>query len=582
MPRKKTQAERRAFRARLKKLLLVGGLLLVCAGVLIGFWLLSEMGPRTVDYSELQGTRDVPESTLKLRGESREKEARFEEILALRDPTEEDLKILKAAIRLQREYIDALPDYSASANERLESLRSRYQNFAAKDMAERSQALEREAGELAEGSDFSDARTKYQEALTLQKRINERYPKSEARDLSRVTRLQREIRRLKAIPLARESRRLESEGKSLAEKGEWEAAEAKLREAIELQETINRKYQGTPQSSGSRLETLKVDLVAARSGEKHETIQGLAERAEKLRENGENLEAANLWQEATRLQKELNDAHRESPHASAERLAKFRRKSQTARSFELGRDIERQHERLRKLLARRKTYEAAELITDLRHDIRQMAEAYPRSSLNDKDLQVKLRYLNLVQGDLGFIQDRIYDALLAIPEIDDWKMLRTEVTQALYSLIMGTNPSRNRGDVKPVDSVSWEESQEFAERLSWILGKPVRLPTENEFRQALGRLRYLEIEKYAWAVANSDGKTHPVGEKKAFESGFHDLLGNVSEWLESVDKFEDEDAKHIGGHAQDTVETIFTVPVRETARNERSRMIGFRVAVNTG
>lgn len=154
-----------------------------------------------------------------------------------------------------------------------------------------------------------------------------------------------------------------------------------------------------------------------------------------------------------------------------------------------------------------------------------------------------------------------------------------EVPQALYSLMMGTNPSRNLGDTLPVDSVSWLEAKQFCERLSWILGKPVRLPTENEFRASLGPLRYLKLEEYAWSLADTEGVTQPIGKKSPFSSGCFDLLGNVSEWLESIDRFETEDAQHIGGHALDRIETIFTVPLREAPREERNRMTGFRVVV---
>jgi hypothetical protein len=43
-----------------------------------------------------------------------------------------------------------------------------------------------------------------------------------------------------------------------------------------------------------------------------------------------------------------------------------------------------------------------------------------------------------------------------------------------------------------------------------------------------------------------------------------------------MDSFDTEDAKHIGGHAQDQLEAIFTVPLREAPREERNRMTGFR------
>ena len=65
---------------------------------------------------------------------------------------------------------------------------------------------------------------------------------------------------------------------------------------------------------------------------------------------------------------------------------------------------------------------------------------------------MKVRYLNLVQNEIAFIQDRIYKTLLPIPEEKEWQMLRTEVPQGLYELLMGTNPSRNIGGANPVDS----------------------------------------------------------------------------------------------------------------------------------
>jgi Uncharacterized conserved protein len=324
------------------------------------------------------------------------------------------------------------------------------------------------------------------------------------------------------------------------------------------------------------LENLKVKLIRIRSGQNYLEIQRIVELADKRRAASEMLEAASLYDEAVRLQKVLNKDFPESPYSSAEQVSEFQRKSQTAQSFELGIEIEQNHDLLRRLLAERRTYEAAEVIVNLQRAIRQMQEAFPKSSLNDEELQIKIRYLSLLQSDLGFVQDRVYESVTAIPEVEGWQMLNTEVTQALYSLIMGTNPSRNLGDQNPVDSVSWTEAKRFCNRLSWIMGHEVRLPTENEFRMALGRLRYVVLEDHVWSVGDSGGVAHKVGEKEPFASGFYDLLGNVSEWLESKDRFEVEDAQHIGGHAQDRLEAIFTVPLREAPRGERNRMIGFR------
>ena len=210
-----------------------------------------------------------------------------------------------------------------------------------------------------------------------------------------------------------------------------------------------------------------------------------------------------------------------------------------------------------------------------------LKEAFPRSYLNDKELESKFLVIDMGQNKLDLIQDRVYDALLPIPEGAGWKVLRTEVPQALYFEVMGLNPSRNRGDVKPVDSVSWKDAKNFCKRLSWFMGRPIRLPTEIEFRLILGPLRYVVLEDHVWSVSDTQGEVQPIGSKKPFGSGAFDLLGNISEWIEPVDQVETEDARHIGGHAQDSLEEIFSVPIRDALKSERNRMTGFRFVVQT-
>jgi len=87
------------------------------------------------------------------------------------------------------------------------------------------------------------------------------------------------------------------------------------------------------------------------------------------------------------------------------------------------------------------------------------------------------------------------------------------------------------------------------------------------------------LEDHVWSVSDAASVPQAVGTKEPFASGFYDLLGNVSEWLESINRFETEDARHIGGHAQDRIESIFTVPIREAPRGERNRLTGFRIAI---
>ena len=563
----------------LKKFLLVGSIITCAALVLGGFWLLSKMGPRDVDYREIAVVGDVTEELLELKEQSIELEAEFDELVSLREPGPEEIELIRKARDLQKAYVDGTKGMDGGAAKRLRELTVRYENNAAAKLLERSLQMEKEAQAFAESKDYEAAGAKYQQAFALQDEVNQNFSNSSAYNAGRAAALRRQAIFLTAEPLFQASVKLAAEADVFIAQQDWAQAEAKLVQAIALQDQLNREFRGTNQASVARLEGLRVQLVGIRSGQSHVEVQELATQAAARKAEGKQMEAARLYQEAARLQQRLNESFRDSPYASSERVAEYLRNSETAQSFALGRSIERNHSLLEEILSERRTFEAAEVIVQLRRDIKQMKEAYPRSSLNDGELELKVRYLNLVQNDLGFIQDRVYEALLPIPDEKEWRILRTEVSQALFFMIMRTNPSRNRGDVNPVDSVSWIEAKQFCERLSWIMGKPVRLPTENEFRASLGRLRYVVLEDHVWSLSNSDGTTQPVGSKVPFGNGCYDLLGNVSEWLESVDRFETEDAQHVGGHALDQLETIFTVPVREAPREERNRMTGFRVVI---
>jgi formylglycine-generating enzyme required for sulfatase activity len=121
-----------------------------------------------------------------------------------------------------------------------------------------------------------------------------------------------------------------------------------------------------------------------------------------------------------------------------------------------------------------------------------------------------------------------------------FRIASTEVTQRQWLAIMPSRHSPPPGDDLPVASVSWKEAQEFCLELSRKEGKTYRLPTEAEWEyvcragQGDPPADRTDLEVVAWYADNSDGKTHPVGQKSENPWGLHDLLGNVAEWTLDV------------------------------------------------
>ncbi len=132
--------------------------------------------------------------------------------------------------------------------------------------------------------------------------------------------------------------------------------------------------------------------------------------------------------------------------------------------------------------------------------------------------------------------------------LSTYRIGETEVTQALWVAVMGSNPSSHSSSngyeddlSRPVEEVSWEDCQTFISKLNQMTGKTFRLPTEAEWEYAARGGSYShnyvysggnDLNAVAWYRDNGDYQTHPVAQKLPNELGLYDMSGNVYEWCQ--------------------------------------------------
>jgi len=122
-------------------------------------------------------------------------------------------------------------------------------------------------------------------------------------------------------------------------------------------------------------------------------------------------------------------------------------------------------------------------------------------------------------------------------------LAKTQTTQAQWQAVMGSDPSYFKGGDRPVGRVSLldicgDESASggFLRELNRRLpaGGRFYLPTEAQWEYACraGTTGAYagDLDEMGWYYDNSDGQTHPVGQKKPNAWGLHDMHGNVWEW----------------------------------------------------
>ena len=173
-----------------------------------------------------------------------------------------------------------------------------------------------------------------------------------------------------------------------------------------------------------------------------------------------------------------------------------------------------------------------------------------QSKSNLRILKVKgVTYkMRLVEGGrfmMGALpQDTLADAdeVRHQETVGDYYIGETEVTQALWEVVMHKNRSKQKGADMPVEYVTYEQIQEFIARLNKMSGRHFRLPTEAEWEYAARGGR--RSKGYLYAGSNNpdevaytltydfDDHHKQVAQLKPNELGLYDMSGNVWEFCE--------------------------------------------------
>ena len=211
------------------------------------------------------------------------------------------------------------------------------------------------------------------------------------------------------------------------------------------------------------MQSLDIELESLKSASLYMKLESMLKKAEEAKAKKDFPSAAEAYGDAEELQRTINKIYPHSRHSSEENLAKLQKDKVNALSWDYANAINSLEAKLADSIKKGDVDSAAEIATNLLYKAEQFVADYPRSELVNPDLVLKLRYINFMIREISQVQALVKRDLISIGSVS---MLKSEVSQKLFKLVMKENPSRYVGDDLPVDSVSYEDVERFCTRLS--------------------------------------------------------------------------------------------------------------------
>ncbi len=569
----------------------VGGIVgpiifLIVAGLAIALFYFASLskGSRE-EFEGAQALQPNPALAEKSLAESRSLESQFNSIHEFKKDqiSDEDIDIFEKAVDAHARHL-AYTGAAATYNPKHEQMRKRLHDLRADSLRKRTSALERQAEDLAQQKKYAEAERLFSDAATLEFRITKEYPLATKKNHARATFLENRARTMRAIPLQLRAQELEKSGEAALDAANWPKANLDLNEALTIEKQLWADYRNVIVSNSSRIHRLQNLIATVNSAPDYERRERFIAEARAAETRNDWQTAAEQWSQALAVQRSIKQNFPRSLYAVPAIEKEIAQKYADAGARPEYLKLLEECEIMRKDIRSRQTNRVPLIAKQALRRAENILRDWQDSTLISENFLQELRYMDVKATDIPGVQNNLFKLLLPIPGVPETtKMLRVEVSQALYTFVMPFNPSARKALENPVESVDYNDAREFCRRLSLLLGRPVRLPTLREFLAAAGTPDPQTIHESAWLIENSSGVVHASGSLKANASGFFDLYGNVAEWIdtEPADGIAKKDYEECiaGGDCQTPAYAFPAEIFKKTARSEKSRLRGFRFVV---